>query len=513
LLETHSAPIASSLLVHGVRSARVLPLAGLAGLLAASTFIRTRALDTPYWMDEGISLGIASQGLLDIPGVLERDGSPPLYYLLLAVWLRIAGSAEEATHLLSLAFALVAVPVGYWAGSSLFGRRAGWACAVIAALHPRLTIYAQEARMYSLVMLLSVIASAAFLHAFAYRARRYVLLFAGALTALLYTHNWGLFFAAGALAAFLDLLWRADDRGLLARDGAVAFGLTALLYLPWLPTFLFQVAHTGAPWSEAPALPDIANARTVASATGLLLLAFVGGIWLLLRGGGPRERSAVRATLALLVATFVVAWIAAQVEPSWANRYLAVLAGPVLLLGGAGVARAGLPGALALVVIAGFWLSFRAPELKSNAAPVAREFGVALEPGDLVVSGWPEQVPVLSHFLPDGLSYATPLGPIADPRVMDWRDALPRLESARPSEKLLPLLDGLPRGARALVVLPIRSETHWDAPWKRLVLVRSRQWEEAFARDTRFRKLSRTRVAPAPAHPRLRATLYEKIDE
>ena len=55
----------------------------LAGLVVASLVLRTRALGAALWMDEGLSIGIASQPLLDIPHVLRVDGSPPLYYMLL----------------------------------------------------------------------------------------------------------------------------------------------------------------------------------------------------------------------------------------------------------------------------------------------------------------------------------------------------------------------------------------------------------------------------------------------
>ena len=34
-----------------------------------------------------LSIGIASQPLFDIPGVLQMDGSPPFYYMLLSVWM------------------------------------------------------------------------------------------------------------------------------------------------------------------------------------------------------------------------------------------------------------------------------------------------------------------------------------------------------------------------------------------------------------------------------------------
>ncbi|MGH2994804.1 MAG: hypothetical protein ACRDM9_00670, partial [Gaiellaceae bacterium] len=90
--------------------------AAFIALVGASAFVRTRALDSTYWLDEGISIGFASHGLVDIPGALEQDGSPPLYYLLLALWTRLLGFGEEATQGLSLAFALLTVPTGFFAG-------------------------------------------------------------------------------------------------------------------------------------------------------------------------------------------------------------------------------------------------------------------------------------------------------------------------------------------------------------------------------------------------------------
>src|SRR4051794_23668457 len=124
----------------------------LAVLVAASALLRTGSIAGPFWIDEGLSVGIASHSLTDIPGLLRQDGSPPLYYMLLHVWMSSFGSGEAATHTLSLLFALLAVPVALWAGWSLFGRRAGVVAAVLAAVNPVLSAYAQETRMYSLLL-------------------------------------------------------------------------------------------------------------------------------------------------------------------------------------------------------------------------------------------------------------------------------------------------------------------------------------------------------------------------
>src|SRR3954467_7678797 len=130
--------------------------AALAILTAVSLAIRTSGMRSGYWIDEGIAVGIASHPLADIPHALVQDGSPPLYYLLLHVWMGIAGTGEAATRSLSLFFALLAVPAAWWGGAALFDRRAAALAAAGAAGCPFLTYYAQETRMYALVVLLSI---------------------------------------------------------------------------------------------------------------------------------------------------------------------------------------------------------------------------------------------------------------------------------------------------------------------------------------------------------------------
>src|SRR5215217_264032 len=132
--------------------------AGLAALMLLSLVLRTRELGIGFWIDEGLSVGISDRPLGDIPHALRLDGSPPLYYLLLHVWMALTGTSEEATRIFSVICALVAVPVSFWAAATLFGSRAGWMAAVLAATNPFLTRFAQEARMYALLALLAVVA-------------------------------------------------------------------------------------------------------------------------------------------------------------------------------------------------------------------------------------------------------------------------------------------------------------------------------------------------------------------
>ncbi|MBV9311375.1 MAG: glycosyltransferase family 39 protein, partial [Solirubrobacterales bacterium] len=230
----------------------VAPAALLVGLLVISGYLRIHYISGQFWEDEAITTGIASHSLSAIPGVLRHDGSPPLFYLLLHVWISIFGTKEAATHSLTAVIGLLTIPAGMWAGWSLFGRRAGMYAAVLFALSTFLTAYAQETRMYELMGLLGLLATAGFIHGFVYRRRRYLIMFAVCEALMLYTHAWGMFFGAGAVLALIPV-WRvsADRRGLL-KDAVMTFVGAGILFLPWLPNFIYQATHTGAPWAPPP---------------------------------------------------------------------------------------------------------------------------------------------------------------------------------------------------------------------------------------------------------------------
>src|SRR5947209_13442403 len=88
-------------------------------LIVVSAWIRTRSLSGgkgQFWMDEAITTGISSHSLSAIPGVLRHDGSPPLFYLLLHVWIQLFGNSEAATHSFTIVIGLLTIPVGFWAG-------------------------------------------------------------------------------------------------------------------------------------------------------------------------------------------------------------------------------------------------------------------------------------------------------------------------------------------------------------------------------------------------------------
>ncbi len=468
-------------------------------VMVVSAVIRTRYISGQFWMDEAITTGIASHPLSQIPGLLRHDGSPPLYYLLLHFWIRAFGASEAATHSLSLVFGLLTVPVGYWAGASLFGRRAGLMAAVLFGFSAWLTQYAMETRMYELMGLLGIIGTAAFIHGFVYRRRKYVIVFAVTEALMLYTHAWGIFFGLGAIVALIPVWLASEDRRGLVRDAVLAYVGVFILFLPWLPNFFYQSTHTGAPWAPPPRFgAPVLLSRDLLGGDRItvgLLLALVIGLapFLTKRYRRTRQATVLWSLVVLPAATLLIAWLASQITPAFVSRYFAPVLAAILLLAAWGCARAGIVGwvAIAISIVFVVHISSYAPQYKSDMRDVGGEMAPLLRSGDLVISGQPEQVPLAWYYLPGGLRYASTLGPVENPTYMNWVFALRRLEHANPQTILPPLLASLRPGQRLLFIRPLtEGAKNWRAAWTSLVRRRSAQFAAILFSDPRLKEIA-----------------------
>jgi mannosyltransferase len=487
--------------------------------MLVSLALRLHGLHFHFWIDEGIAVGISSHPLSHIPSILRQDGSPPLYYLLLHVWMSIFGRSETATHELSLVFALLTIPVAYWACSSIFDRRVGLVGALLAATVPYLTTYGEETRMYTLLALVSLIACASFVHTFVLRRRRYLPVFVVSLTAALYTHNWALFMALMAAVAFLVCVRHApaEDRRALWRDGLIALGGIMVLFAPWLPTLVYQAQHTGAPWDTPPDVwsltqggYSLVNGRGAAVA---LLLGGGAGLLALRRPGAEREqvRLAVECLLILALGTVLVAWAYSKTTPAWADRYLAVIVGPLLLLFALGLVRGGRLGMVALALALCFWVLDplpSSPYSKSNIAAVVTKLRPQMGTPTLVLSTQPEEVPALHYYMPGVKRFGTPLGVVPDPGVVDWRNALAKLRASSVSTVLMPMLRSLSPGDRVLLVVP--TDLPSSPQWLKLIGKDNDRWLNALTHDRSLRRVASSASQAANSSLiQARGTLFE----
>jgi len=422
---------------------------------------------SPLWLDEALSANIAALPVGEIPAALRKDGHPPLYYVLLHYWMALVGSGDGATRALSGVFGVASLPLAWIVGRRRGGKPLAWVFLGVLAMSPYAIRYGTEARMYALVSFL-VLVGYVLIDDIARRGKSNAVRLVSAAVvsgALLLTHYWAMWLLA-AVVLVLGWTWRNSPdqevrRG--ASRGGLAICSGGVFLLWWLPTMLFQSAHTGTPWSQ-PVRPSAALSYMLtdfAAGTGFpdsAVLAVMGGVLFVVGlfgvATGPqsihldlRTNPQVRAegvvlalTLALGLATGFVA------RSAFASRYAAVLFPLFLLLVATGITRFAdrrmQSGVLAVVMLAsGLGAYFNANVFTrtqmASLADVIHERGAR---GDVVVF-CPDQLgPSGSRAIGDGFDLVS-FPTLESPKFVDWVDYKQRNDSIDSAQVARDVLD------------------------------------------------------------------------
>jgi mannosyltransferase len=392
-------------------------------------------LGGPLWLDETISVEIARLPLSELHGGLRQDGAPPVYSLLLKAWMALLGTGTTAVRLLTVALLPVALLLAHRLGSRLGGLALGRASVVVLAALPWTMRYASETRMYLLVVVLSLCGALALERVHRDPSRRAVVLLGVAAGLLLLTHYWALFLMAAVGLVHLPGLVR---RSAPAVRVVAALALGGVLFLPWLPTFLFQAAHTGAPWADPLTFAELfrtprywgGGSTTWRTLLALLLVPLA--VW------GAVRRPAARLAGLVALGTLLLAWATVFFGGgAYTGRYTAVVVPLVCLCVAAGaVALRGRwtpVAALGLLVAVGLASGIPAAGVpRASADGVDEAFRAAGgAPGDLLAY-CPDQLgPPVWRLLDRGVEqvvYPT----FGDPRRVDWVDYEARQDAADP---------------------------------------------------------------------------------
>jgi 4-amino-4-deoxy-L-arabinose transferase-like glycosyltransferase len=213
----------------------------LAALLLLAAGLRLSTLDLQsFWYDEAFTpVRVLHAGLgATLHSVVHTENSPPLWYLLAWLDVRLFGDGELALRLPSALAGIATVGVAWAIGGELAGERCALACAALVAVNPLFVWYSQEARVYALFALTSAVAMLCCLRAWREPSRGRMAAFALSGSVALLTH----YFAAFLLLGMAAWLLRARRRAAL---GAVA--VLALVGLALLPLIIAQGGH-GTQW-------------------------------------------------------------------------------------------------------------------------------------------------------------------------------------------------------------------------------------------------------------------------
>jgi len=396
------------------------------------------------WLDEAQSVAFAQLPLADIPHALRADGAPPAYYVLLHVWMRMFGDGDVAVRALSALLSTVTLVVVWSLVSRRCGRRVAIAATALLGLNPFAIRYGAETRMYALVMLEVVVCLAAVAWSLE-RPRLGRLAAVTLLTALLlYTHYWALYLI---IAVAGGLLLAGGVRRRPARRVAVAVAAGVVLWLPWVPTFRFQAAHTGTPWAARASASAALQVFTgsVGAPTllvGLYGLAMAGAFLAAFTMRPPARHLPITPTgLAGVAAGTAAVGVLGAIASSSAvsNRYFAVAIPLVVIAAGVGLWR-----------IAGrrLWLAVLAFGLvgsilavvdlrtaRSTAPAIVAALRAQARPGDLVLFCPDQLAPATDRLLQRrGTQLVESVFPAGStPARVDWIDYEDRALAAEPS--------------------------------------------------------------------------------
>jgi len=232
----------------------------------------------------------------------------------------------------------------------------------------------------------------------------------------------------------------------------IAMVIGGLAFLPWVPTFLYQRAHTGTPWG-VPQLPGIPIGITLRDFSGgneqegwILMVIVIGLLALGLFGRAtdgrrveldlhtqPGARWEAIVGAATLVVGLTLNWINGG---AFQSRYSALVFPFFIVVVARGITtfsdtrvRAGV-----LVVVLGLGFVGGGRNVGTNrtqAGEVASVLRANAQPGDVVVY-CPDQLgPAVSRLAPPGLDQVT-FPKFGSPKFVDWVDYTARLNRADP---------------------------------------------------------------------------------
>lgn len=215
--------------------------AALAAIVAAGAILRLTALNRQsLWFDEIDVVVRAQRPFADVLRTFTQTGeNGPLYNLLLAIWIRLAGISELAVRFPSAVAGILTIPLLYLVVRELVDPRSGLLAALLLAISPYHIWYSQEAKMYSLLVLFAAASTYCYVKALTTGHPAWWLGWVVVTSLMFYTHVASVlvFVAQVGYALCTARVWSCRKRAWLL--------CVAALTLPYLPIALWAVRVVG----------------------------------------------------------------------------------------------------------------------------------------------------------------------------------------------------------------------------------------------------------------------------
>lgn len=222
----------------------LLIILGLSVFSAITLFTITKS---SIWFDEAFGAYIIRFNFFDIAKYTAFDVHPPLYYWVLKLWSMFFGNSELAIRSMSLLFGGISIVLGYLITNRLFGRKAARYSLLFLVLSPMLIRYSQEARMYTMVVAIAMMATLFLLKATESNKKTHWMVYGIFVGLGMWTHYFS------AIIWIAHWVWRAyvikcesSNKNFNQRFFSKEWKFTNLvalgLFVPWLPFFITQLS-------------------------------------------------------------------------------------------------------------------------------------------------------------------------------------------------------------------------------------------------------------------------------
>lgn len=249
----------------------------LLAILLIGLFLRVYDLSNEsLWLDEGYSIIFANLNLSQIFFLPETN--PPLYYIILHWWINLFGDSEFFVRFPSVIFGFLSIFMVYKVGNQIFDKDVGILSSLLLGLSVFHIHYSQEARTYSLSVLLTLLSIYFFIKLL--RKKSYTVLFGYILysTLLIYSHIYGLFIIISQNIYIIALfLLSKETYKLNLKRWILIQIILIILFIPWVNIFITQtlnVVQSGF-WIPMPSLSSIMKSFIRYSGSKLLFWLFM----------------------------------------------------------------------------------------------------------------------------------------------------------------------------------------------------------------------------------------------
>ncbi|MFC2102666.1 glycosyltransferase family 39 protein [Bacteroidota bacterium] len=208
-------------------------------------------------IDEPFTLFYSQMPIREIMYLLPGENNPPLHFLLMHAWINLVGIEPFQARLLSLIFGAFSAVLIYLVGIRNFSRSVGISAALLLTFSNFNTYIAQEARVYSLFVFLSILSVLLFLELIKKFKTRLLIGLIVVNILLIYSH----FFAFWILVLeYSFILVFKDLRKRLFRPFLFMAAVLLIAFLPYLSIFIGRfLASSGGTWLEPPTLSSLYN--------------------------------------------------------------------------------------------------------------------------------------------------------------------------------------------------------------------------------------------------------------